>query len=663
MNNTRHIQDRPVDILLMAGGFLILLLFGIRTISGMDIWLHLAGGRQVALHGIASTDTFSFGLPSGTAWLQTSWLYDFMVYRLWDLGGSMLTILAHAAAVLGAFLLLMPVCRRFSGYVHRAIALLVCAWLLAPVFTLRPQLFCLLFVSIYLNILSRPKLTVANGLALAVTQVVWANMHVSFILGLILAAVRAWEVYSLRGYTKPFLFPSTSTVGQHAALLFILAAVSCLNPAGIMIYREAFAMVIRPEGGIMLEWISTFYRDFLPYPLTFISTLALIMIASVFIFHRDRLPSLFTLLAVVSAFMMVRSNLGLEFCAVFAFPFLCMSAASLTPLAGKIPSAATRIWLTRGGYAVMTALMLYSGWLVMTNRFYIHSGSASAFGLQVSTDAFPAGVMTYVRQNHDFPARMLNIAHDGGYLLWTNPGQQVFTDPRGNLYGAAFYERLAKGLLGNQIHWKDLLTRFDPEGILLNATWTGSGTVAFHLVSRGQWVIAYFDGTSMLLVRKTSSNQALMDDKEMQQRGLQLIDQSYDRYRRHLGNPILRPPNPSRLIGAASVLQALGRYDESLKLLEVLTDGSPRNIAAWVNRGIAEFSLSKNNEAIESLEHAITLVPSSPLALLWLAEAYDTAGRKSDAVLTRQKAGKINPTMVERFKKDREAVLFNAPPQ
>lgn len=656
-------DDRPIDILLLASGFLVMLLFGIRTITGADIWIHLAAGRNIFTSGVASTDPFSFGLPPGTPWLQTTWLYDLMVFKLWETGGSILTILAHNAAVLGSFLILVPACRRFSGDIHRAVALLVCGWMLAPVFTLRPQLFCLLFIAVNLNILSRPKLTLANGLVLVLNQAIWANFHVSFILGLILTALRGWEVYSLRKYTKPFAFPSQSPLGHYLALLFAMASVSCANPIGIGIYREAFAMATRPEGGIMLEWISTFYRDYLPYPSSIITTIALVMIAAVFIFHRERLPALFTCTSIICAFMLVRSNQGMEFCAIFAFPFLAMSSASLTPLALKIPSVPARRWLGRLAYSVITLMMIFTAWQVMTNRYYVHSGSASAFGLQVGTDAFPAGVMTYVRTEHEFPARMLNIAHDGGYLLWTNPGQKVYTDPRGNLFGGSFYERLAKGMLGNQIHWKDLLTRFDPEGILLNATWSGAGTVAFHLVSRGQWVIAYFDGTSMMLVRKTSSNQALMDDKEMQKRGLDLIDQSYDRYRRNLDNKILRPPNPSRLIGAASVLQALGRYDESLKLLEVLTIGSPRNIAAWVNRGIAEFNLSKNDEAIASLEHALTMLPANPLTLLWLSEAYSNAGRKADAVVAQQKAKKINPTIVERFTKDREALLFNAPPQ
>jgi len=663
MTITKQNDDRPFDILLLAAGFLVIMLFGIRTISSADIWLHLAAGRNAMLNRVASVDPFSYGLSPGTAWQQTSWLYDIMVFRLWEWGGSTLTILVHTLVVLGAFYLLIPACRRFSGDVHRAIALLVCGWILAPVFTLRPQLFCVFFAAVHLNILSRRRLTLANGMILAINQAAWANVHVSFILGLILVVIRGWEVYSLRKYTKVFAFPSESSVRHHAILLFVLASVSCINPAGIKIYQEALAMVKRPDGGIMLEWISTFYRDFLPYPTSFVTTIALIMIASVFIFHRERLPAMFTFTAVVSAFMMVRSNQGMEFSALFAFPFICMSAASLTPLVSKISSVPVRTWLSRAGYAVFTFLMVYSGWLIMTNRYYIHSGSASAFGLQISTDAFPVGAMTFVRKEHAFPARMLNIAHDGGYLLWTNPEQKVFTDSRGNLYGGPFYERLAKGMLGNQIHWKELLTQYDPEGILLNATWTGAGTVAFHLVSRGQWVIAYFDGTSMLLVRKTSSNQELMDDKEMQGYGLALIDQSYDRYRSHLNNKILRPPNPSRLIGAASVLQALGRYDESLKLLEVLTEGSPRNIAAWVNRGIAEFNLSKNSEAIQSLEHAIDMVPGNPLTLLWLSEAYDAAGRKSDAVIARQKASKINPTIVDRFKKDREALLFNAPAQ
>lgn len=659
MENDSRKSNTSYDILLLTAGFLVFIMFGLRTISGADIWLHLSAGRNAVFNGVATIDPFSFSLPPGTAWIQTTWLYDIMVYKLWLVGGSAIIVLLHAAAVAGGFLLMLPVCRKYSGQADQAIALLIASWLMAPLFTARPLVFCLVFIALFMNLLNRSRVSIATGVVLVIAQILWANMHTTFILGIGMALVRTWEAFSQK--SKQTEEPQGSSPAHFAVLTALLAGVSLLNPFGTGLYKKALEAITNPDNGIILEWVSLFHRDFLPVSTGFITTLTLILIAAVFIFYRGRLPAVPTFCAILSAFLLVRSNLSVELCAVLAFPFMAISIATLTGLTANMKSVQTQKMISIGLRAACATAFAISAWTVMTNRYYINTGSASAFGLGVNTDAFPVGALKYIRENHQLPKRTLNIANDGGYILWQQPDEKVFTDPRGDLYGGLFFQRLAKGLLGNIRHWEDLIKRYDPEGILLNATWTGSGTVVYQLISRGDWVIAYFDGTSVLLVRKTASNRALMEDAELQKKGVELIDASYQRYKRNLENTIIRPPNPSRLIGASAVLQALGRHNESIVLLRALTKGTPRMATAWINLGISEVNLKRPEDAVRSLEHALDLIPANPITLLWLSEAYKEVGREGDAAMTLDKARRINAELATAFQKSREAMMFKAP--
>jgi len=660
MNTEENTEVRLGDIILLAGAFLVLLLFGLRTISGADIFFHLAAGRYALANGAASVDPFSFGLSPGTAWIQTSWLYDILVFNMWRVAGSAGVILLHTGAVIGAFLLLIPVARTYSRPLHQAVALLLCTWMFAPVFTVRPMLLCLLFAAVFLNILHRPRLTWIHGILLGATQLIWVNMHPTFMLGLLFVAVRAIEAFVHRREVSA----GTTPYRVYAILLVVLAALGCVNPDGPGLYSFVVSKMTRPDSGIILEWVSPFFRDFLPSQPAHLTTAALVLIAAVFIIRRERLPILLTTIAVLSAYLLVQSNRNLDLCALLLFPFLCISISSIAVTIAKKAGDSFRNLLRYAVPVVMAIILAGSAWMILTNRYYVNSGSASSFGLWANYDVMPAAASNVLGRKELRPKRILNIAHDGAYLMWRFPNERVFTDPRGGLYGGQFYDRFAKGLLGQKEQWDELAAVYDPDAILLNAAWTGSGSMVFNLLAGDQWSMAYFDGTSLLLARKTSTNSELLEDKEIQQYGLNQIESSYQRYRQQLGNRFVRPANPARLIGASSIFQALGRHEEALPILEALTIGTPRMFTAWLNRGIAESVLGKHQQAIKTLEYTSTILPSHALVWLWLSNSYKLSGRDTDAARAFEKARLIHPVYAERFQKDvTEAKMkFATPP-
>lgn len=179
-----------MDRIAVASGLVILALSGFRTVANTDFWLHLAAGQSLVMNGIPRFDTLSFTRPDET-WVADTWLYDFLVQALWRAGGAPLTTLVHLAVMIAAFALLVPVSRPWSGPLGTAFGLLLGAWLLAPCFTLNPYQFCFIYAAVFIRVLAAAREGWQPWALLLPAQILWTNMHASFLLGPLLCGVFA----------------------------------------------------------------------------------------------------------------------------------------------------------------------------------------------------------------------------------------------------------------------------------------------------------------------------------------------------------------------------------------------------------------------------------------------------------------------------------------
>ncbi len=636
MTNTYALSPtgRRAGTYLLALAFAVLILFGLRTLSGSDIWFHLAAGRHVVEQGPARIDPFSFGLPENTPWRQTTWLYDLGLYGAWRLGGATLVIAGHVLAVAVAFFLLLPVARRYSQPWHQAVALLLCAWLLAPSFTVRPLVFCLLPLAAVIRGLDKRRMTTAGMVGLIIIQAVWTNLHSSFILGPLLALlglIEAWRTPPPPDAPRNLVRPTVLLGGMTLATL--------LNPFGLAAWREAWSAFAGPDGIVVLEYISPFFTDFAPHHLTVLTTTALCLIGAVFIFRRERLPLVVTGCAALGAYTLTRSHDVLDLAALLIFPFIAMSLATISQLIAARMSVPV---LNAARFAVVLIIGLaglFSAGAIITNRYYVHYGFASGFGLGINNEVLPVAAVAAMQAHGVATHRLINLATDGGYLLWQLPGHRVYADPRGNLYGRAFFRDFARALNGHT-------PLPESDAILLNTTFAATRAAAAHWMSHPQWAVGYFDGTSLLLLRRTSINQAILENGELQHSGPPLIRAAYRRYEAALERGMRKPAVPARLVGAASVYQASRRNQEAQALYTLLTRGAPRMAVAWANRGLLALQAGDLEEAIRSLEHASRMVPGASVPWLWLSRAYEAVGRDDDAKTARQRAQQLDPALI-----------------
>ncbi len=635
MNTSTTPAPFPKARFFLFMSFAVFAFFGLRTISNSDFWIHLATGRTLAESGWIKAEPFSFTTDQARTWINPTWLYDVALYHVWQIGGATAAIIAALACVLAAFALLLPIAQRGAGGASQALSLLLVAWLIAPILTPTPASLALLAAALTIRILSCSSTRTAL-LILVPVQIIWTNVHASFLLGPILAAVYCWD--SARATTDKRLA---------AWLPVALLAATLANPYGISLHKLAFSSVTNPNASTLIEWISPFQGDFAPFMGRHAVTILLTVIASAFITIPTRLPIAPTALGVFGAFLLVISPRYYLFSGLFIFPFTAYGLQGIATWISKRTGSDNWTVIGRG---ILFLLFIATVLLAGSNYYFNRSGSASTFGLGIAPNLFPEKACDAILDRPDFPAHAVNLAYDGGYLAWRLPGRKIFTDSRAPVYGIAFYQGLAAALNGHAETWNALINKFDIGAVILNGTWPGTGFATRRLIDSGQWALAYWDGTTIVLLRRTEANAALIGNTAIQQAGLQQLENTRLTYESRLLAPGYLQNDPA-LIGASQLLFSLGRFDEARVLLSDVLQGSPTHSIAWQTFGLCLHANGDLDNAVRAIERATQLRPDNVASWLWLARLLNQQGDIARANAATQKAKKLNPQYADAFEK------------
>ena len=164
-------------------------LFGLVTlcanieIKDVDLWLHLAAGKHIVQTLAIPKVDFLSCTVTNTPWINHEWLFQTIVYLAYNSSGVDGLINLKVWVVFITFVLLV-----LLGYtrVHKTgsvIVLLLVLLVYQLRLTLRPDIFSLLFLILYVSILGMHLDKRWSVWAVAFIQVVWTNMHGFIIFG------------------------------------------------------------------------------------------------------------------------------------------------------------------------------------------------------------------------------------------------------------------------------------------------------------------------------------------------------------------------------------------------------------------------------------------------------------------------------------------------
>lgn len=646
MNNKGEHRDAatPVRGTWIIGALVVLALAGIRTITLGSTWLHLATGKFISEHGIPRTASWSL-TDGDRTWIAETWLYDWILHKLWAIGPGAVTII-HVLLVVAAFLLLLPQATTFARGIAPALGIFLGTWLLLPLMEVSPRIFCLIFPAIFIFLLSRQRSATVFWGSLVVAQIFWTNMHASFLIGPVLCAVFAFQAY--RTDTSPY------AVKQLIAATVVTALVTLINPYFHELHLHAATLYKAPGFMSNPEMISPFHAQFGNDFLKNLTPVVLVVGAIGLATYRRKLPAALTCIAVGAAAVTAAAKGGSAFAptmTILTFPFLCLSISAGSEFLGDavkkrgdVPESVHSAF----GTALAAVLLVVTLGMVVTNQYYRSIGSAASFGLGVNHDTVPERAASVI-SHPSFPERAANLPLDGGYLAYTYPERKIFTDqrPRGHdmAFHRSFWTAISSSSKEAQAFWID----HDINAFILNTVWDRANAALIQLISSGIWSLVYLDGTTAILIRNTPEHATFFNAVAMEREaGLQTIQDTYTAYREKIQSTLGAPVN-ARLLGTGNTFFPLQRYREAFAALDPVVLNAPSYHKGWYMLGLCQLQLGKTDRAVSSLEQACDGDPDSATAWLWLSQAYADAGKNSSAAVAFSQALELNPEEAEKF--------------
>ncbi len=422
-----------------------LVFFGSLTgLRDWDTFHHLAYGRDILRRGgFAAEDPFLYpleGLPSGP---QPSWLGSVVIYLSWLVAGNPGPVYLAGLLAAGLFtVLLLDALDDDATPEGIAIALLSASFVLA-VFreraVARPELFANVLLA--WTILAVRRHVVGKGrvlLAFPAVAVLWANLHPSVLLGVVILVVfvvvnGALLLLRRVGARVPHeVSGSRALIAPMVVALIALVAVAALNPGGISLLLSPIDFVLsvinRPAGSagvVGADAWSLLVRvvDELRPPTQnqwlgpFGWSIALCGLSFLLRWKRINLRE-----AAMCAVFVYLATTAQRFMVLAAIVMAPVGARNLRAVLAQAPAASRRL----ARYAVI-ALSLGGIGAAAWNMFHL---PGIRFGTDVAKQ-MPVRSAEYLK-SIGFRGRLFNTFHLGGYLEWALD-QKVFQDGRGHL--------------------------------------------------------------------------------------------------------------------------------------------------------------------------------------------------------------------------------------
>jgi hypothetical protein len=391
-----HMNDRALVVGLFA-------LFFVKSQFSIDpdFGWHLRSGEYMLAHGVPQIDIYTY-TATNFPWIHHEWLADISNFLVYQVGGYTLLAVVYALMWTAAFYL---VARPFPVKQYVLLAALVAL----PYAGVRAASWTIVLLSLLVVVLRQVRRE--QWLWALPILLLWANVHGSFVVGLLyLAYHAAWQ----RNW-------------QAMLLLVMSVLLTLMNPYGVDMYTEVFRTAADTELHQRIgEWKS------------FQLEVGLGMIVAAWVMARIVADWRRPWRAVLHPDVML---LVLALSASRHIPvFALASLPVVLECSRRMPSLATaladrRIVATVAMLAILVVLTL---------------GYAGLRTVLIDPESAYPREIAHALNNQPCRGNLFNDYNDGGYLIWRAPGQKVFIDGRmpswrmGDSDYFAMYEHILK---------------------------------------------------------------------------------------------------------------------------------------------------------------------------------------------------------------------------
>jgi hypothetical protein len=473
-----------------------------------DLFIALAGGRDVVAGRLGTPDTWSY-TTEGRIWLDQNWGSHVLFYAIHQIAGPT-GLLILKAALLAAGAVLLGAAARGRGAAWPE-ALLIGAMVFAAgrsYIDLRPSLIGLVFACVLLAVLTRAAVR-SGWLVVAVAVVaLWANAHGSFMFGLGLLVLFTLAVAIAE--------PRRAGAGV-AACAAAVALAAFANPFGTANLTHPFVVGTSAAWRTVAEWEPLFGGD----PTAFgsrweicaiVAVFVALLVAHLFVGRRAN--------GRVSPGTDVRSARALHYfdavtivvtatMAVGARRFVPLALVALAaPLAAELAWWQRRLgtaWVVRG-LAVGLAIAVAVAVPPVVRRYApdnpVFAGDTT-FERMIDASTFPREAAEFLRAN-DIHGRAYAAWEAEGYLRWTETPVTVLIGGRAQQVYDETTLQLHKDLRTGKAPAVDALGTYDVGIAILPLTGAYSVVLGQLVYTDGSpWVYLYCDGRHIVLANTT----------------------------------------------------------------------------------------------------------------------------------------------------------------
>lgn len=456
------------------GVYALLLVAGNRLLADPDSYWQITIGQWIAAHrAVPTVDTFSFTF-AGEPWISTQWLAQVLYGQAYALGGWAGVVVLTALPIALTYALLARFLERRVGAIATLVLLSISFAIALPHLLARPHALALPVMVAWVGaLLDASERRDAPSFWLVALVALWANLHGSFVFGLMLVAPFALDALVNAGtpWRRELLL-------RWIAFGIVALVASCLTPYGWNSLLAAQNILNLGEAlSIIREWAPANFSSFGLFEACILGGLALALFTGV-TFPPVRILILLGLLHMALAHVRNAD--------VFALVVPMVLAAPLAANFPKFANVAIAAPLPPRAF-VMPAIVA----AILTVTIPVLSTYAPNNWISPST------AVTILKSYN--PKRVFNDYDLGGYLIWR--GVPTYIDGRTELYGEDFMvEHNAASALAKPMRFFELLDQYKIDATILRRQTAGS-----KLLDRmPEWQQVYSDDVAVVHIRKSA---------------------------------------------------------------------------------------------------------------------------------------------------------------
>lgn len=606
-------------------------------IKDLDLWLHLKMGEYITQHRyIPDVDVLSHTI-AGKPWVNHEWLFQILVYFFYSHWGSEGLISMQVFVVAFTFLILAVLGYNREKQFGMTFVLLLVALVYQMRFTIRPDIFSLLFFASYIFILALHLEKKWSIYALAVIQVLWANFHGFFFFGPFIVLVGICSEYLKRHVALPWQWNQAGRLEdvefkRLKQIFLVVIFASLINPLTVKgaWYPIDVLMNIFGKSRIFFSYIQELKppitRDnlFSFEPYAHYKLLILLSFFS-FIFNRKKIDIGDFFVWLIFFLVSLAALRNVVFFA-FAAYFVCMtnfgnlSAKELIPISFK-DKKFEYITLCILKILLIAWMVQYGARLSMASYFDFDKYELkSEFG-GITQRNYPDKAADFLIA-HQIKGNFFNDFNSGAYLIGRCfPNIKVFIDGRTEVYGPEFFKYYKKiwGETDTET-FEEAVKKYHIIGALLNTTHEAAPPkILSHLYQSQEWVPVYFNYDAVIFLKDIPQNQGVI-----RQCRLDLSQWKAPQIDLQKLGP--RKVMPYQYVNRAFTLEALdfdtAALEEAYEALRIL----PHSIGAYKIIGKIYGKKNDYQKAFENFRIAAMLSPQDAEIRSNLGLAYDKLG-------------------------------------